>query len=145
MLVHQITATKGEIATQVLTLRDRTIINFTLDADCHSGVIFSSSGRLLRIQNNGSTSLIVGEWLVNGTPADFYVQRTIISGTLDEKVDPGAGFLQLNTSRSYDNIKRSLGRKTTVVFFELSSDASGVPLVASATMRFVSFNESRTQ
>ena len=68
------------------------------------------------------------------------MQRTIISGTLE--TDAGAGFLQLSGTRSYINEKSTLGIKTTVVFFEISSDASGTPLVATATMTFISERES---
>lgn len=133
--MHQTWDTEGTGAATVI-LKDRTISNFRTSGTCHSGIKLGLNGILSTIQNDGGFSAIIGEWLVNGTAANFYVQRTIISGTLE--VDTGAGFLQLNADRTYDNQKSSAGIKTTVVFFEISSDVSGVPIVATATMTFES-------
>jgi hypothetical protein len=116
MLVHQTQTSEGT-ASDFVNITDRTIENVTTSGTCHSGVRFGSSGVLSKIQPNGGLSAISGEWLGSGTASDFYLQRTIISGTLED--DAGAGFLQLNANRDYDNQKSSLGTKTTVVFFEV--------------------------
>ena len=117
-------------------LTDRIVDNSNPSSTCHSGVDFSSTGVLCTIQANGGFSAVMNEWLNSGSASGFYLQRTILSGTLG--VDAGAGWLQLSTSRTYDNQKVSAGIKTTEVFFELSSDVSGTPLVATATMTFIS-------
>jgi len=87
------------------------------------------------IQGAGGFSQITGPWRLAGTPADFYVQRTLESGTL--QVDAGAGFLQLNVDRIYDSQKVSAGSKKTVVFFEIADDAGGANILDTATMTFL--------
>ncbi len=135
MLVHQNQTSEGTVADSV-KITDRTINNFRFSGTCHSGVRFGSDGVLFKRQANDGLSAISGEWLVTGTASGFFLQRTITSGTLE--VDPGTGFLQLNTNRDYDNQKSSAGTKVTEVFFEISSDVSGVPVVDTATMIFSS-------
>ncbi len=135
MLLRRIHDTDGAVA-DFVNITDRTISNFRGTETCHSGVRFGLNGVLSKFQRNGGISSISGEWLGSGTASGFYVQRTILSGTLE--VDPGTGFLQLNADRDYDNQKSSAGIKTTEVFFEVSSDVSGVPIVDTATMTFIS-------
>lgn len=136
MITHQHHTSEGTVA-DFVNITDRTINNFRLSGTCHSGVRFGSSGVLSKRQANDGLSAISGQWLGQGTASGFFVQHTIISGTLE--VDPAvATFNQLNVNREYDNQKSSEGEKTTVVFFELSSDVSGVPLLDTATMTFIS-------
>jgi len=135
MLAHQIQTSEG-VASNTVKITDRTVAQFRASGTCQSGIRLGSSGVLSTIQGNGGFSAVSGEWLISGTASGFYVQRTIISGTLE--VDPGSGFKQLNANRDYDNQKSSAGTKTTVVFFEISSDVSGVPVVDTATHTFIS-------
>jgi len=135
MILRQIQGTDGA-ATAAVKANDRSVFNVIVGETCHSGIRFGSDGVASLIQANGGFSAISSEWLISGSAAGFWVQRTIISGTLE--VDPGAGFLQLNTTRTYDNQKASVGSKTTSLFFEFSSDSSGTPVVATATMNFTS-------
>ncbi len=135
MLVHQTQTSEGSVSGAV-KVTNRTIDNESIIGTCHSGIRLASSGVLFDIQANGGFSSVSGEWLVTGTASDFYVQHTIISGTLED--EPGAGFIQLNANRDYDNQKSSEGTKTTEVFFEFSSDVSGVPIVDTATLTFIS-------
>ena len=140
MLIHQIMSTEGAPATSNVKLSSRTVSRFRVDLNCHSGIRTGGTGILFLIQATGGFSSVSGEWLINGSAADFFIKRTIISGSLE--VDPGPGFLQMNTTRTYDNLKSSVGVKTTEVFFEISSDVSGVPIVDNATMTFISERES---
>ena len=139
MLVHQHQTSEGSVSSSV-KITDRTVRNFSLSGTVHSGIVTGSNGVLSTIQVNGGTSAVSGEWLLSGLSSDFYIQRTIISGTLE--VDAGAGWLQMNSNRTYDNQKSSVGIKTTVVFFEISSDVSGTPVVDDATQTFISERES---
>lgn len=134
MLVHQSQTSEGTVPDAV-NITDRTVSNFRASGTCHAGVRVGLNGVLSRIQSNGGFSAISGEWLVTGTASGFFVQRTIISGTLED--DPGAGFLQCNANRDYDNQKSSQGTKTTVIFLEFSSDVSGSPIVGTATLTFI--------
>ncbi len=135
MLVHQTQESEGSVAAFV-NVTDRSINSARASGTCHSGIRVGSDGILYKIQANGGFSAISGEWLPVGIPANFYVQKTILSGTLE--VDPGAGFLQCNTNRDYDNQKSSAGTKVTEIFLEFSSDVSGVPIVDTATYTFTS-------
>jgi len=134
MLTHQAWQSEGTGVPTVNIVSD-TIFNGRTSGTCHAGVSLGSDGVLSEIQAGGGFSAVIGQWLVNGTASDFFVQRTIISGTL--QVDPGAGFLQLNADRTYDSQRSTAGIKTTVIFLEISSDMSGVPIVATADFTLV--------
>lgn len=135
MLVHQTQISEGTVADSV-KVTDRNVVGVREFGTCHSGIRLGSDGVLSTIQANGGFSAISGEWLISGAASGFFVQRTILSGTLES--DAGTGFLQLNANRDYDNQKSSAGTKITEVFFEFSSDASGTPIVDTATMTFTS-------
>ena len=135
MLVHQTQTSEGTVPDSV-NITDRTVLGIRESGTCHSGIRLGLNGVLSIIQGNGGFSAVSGEWLISGTASGFFVQHTIISGTLED--EPAGGFLQLNANRDYDNQKSSAGIKTTVVFFEISSDVSGVPVVDTATMTFIS-------
>lgn len=135
MLAHQIHTSEGSIGAAV-KLTSRTVANFDPIGPCASGVSFDIDGVLSEIQAGGGLSAIIGEWLLTGAASAFFIQRTIITGTLEE--DPGTGFLAMSSIRRYENNKASDGLKVTEVFFEISSDVSGVPIVATATHVFSS-------
>jgi len=134
MLQHIHSGSEG-VAGGVVSIVSQTISRFRMDQTCYSGIMFGSDGVLYAIQNNTGTSAIIGQWLVNGTPSDFYVSRMINSGTLN--TDAGAGPLQLNAARLY-RISRSItGAKTTIITCQLSDDVSGLPILDSATFTLI--------
>lgn len=134
-LISETQASSG-VGVAGVNIINRTVSNINIFNPCHSGVKLGLNGVLSTINASGGFNAISGEWLITGSAAGFWVQRTIISGTL--QTDAGAGFLQLNADRIYDNIKSDEGTKTTVVFFEFSSDSSGTPIVATATYTMIS-------
>ena len=140
MLVHQIHTSEGS-ASDTVVLNNRTIVRASASGTVSSGILLSNNGILFLYQANGGVSQVIGEWLVVGTASDFYVQRTVIDGTLE--IDEGAGFLQLNVGRDYVNEQEFEGLKSTTVFFEIASDASGAPIVATATMTFTSIKNEK--
>lgn len=125
-------------AAAFVNITDRTISNAAVPSPVHSGVRVGSGGELFAIQANGGFSEISGEWLPVGTPGDFFVASTIISGTLE--VDAGSTFVVCSTNRDYDNQKTSQGLKITNILLTFSSDVSGVPVVGTATLIFESEN-----
>lgn len=135
MLVHQSHTSEGSVSAFV-NVTDRTISNGRESGTCHSGVRVGSGGVLFAIQANGGFSAISGEWLPVGTPANFFVASTILSGTLE--VDAGSTFVVCSTNRDYDNQKTSAGLKISTVLLTFSSDVSGVPIVGTATYTFES-------
>lgn len=144
MLIQQNDMQTNAAPAAGVNIDDRLVSNGRINGPCHSGIRLGMDGVLSTINAGGGFSAQSGEWLLSGSAAAFFVQRTIISGTLhikdppDQFTDPGPGFLQLNVDRVYDNQKASAGLKITEVFFEISSDASGVPIVDTATMTFES-------
>ncbi len=136
MLSHQNWDSEQNVVGNLARINNRTISNVLSGGTCHSGIQLDNDGILYLIQANNGISAVIGEWNINGAVANFFVQRTIISGTLE--IDPGAGFLVLSTDRIYDNQKSSVGVKTTEVFFEISDDAGGTNIIDTATMTFVS-------
>jgi hypothetical protein len=137
VLAHMTQASEGAGVAGV-NITNRTVSNVRASGTCHSGIVLGLNGILSTIQGNGGSSAISGQWLNTGTASGFYVQHTIISGTLDSSSPTESVWNQLNANRIYDNEKASAGLKTTVVFFEISSDVSGSPVVDTATMTFVS-------
>ena len=136
MLVYQNHTSEGSVGAAV-KLKSRTWLSVGVNVPAvYSGLTFGSDGVLNRVQPNNGLSAISGEWLISGVSSGFWVKRTIISGTLE--TDPGSGFLNMGVALSYRNIKSSFGEKRTEVFFEISNDVSGVPVVQIATITFVS-------
>ena len=141
MLIHHPMDTDGAPSSSAVKLNSRTVDNFIVDETCHSGLRTLTTGVAQTIQANGGFSAIIGEWLLTGPSSDFFMKRTIISGALEVDSGSGGGFVQMNNTLTYDNQKASVGIKTTVVFFEISSDMSGSPIVDTATMTFISEQE----
>ncbi len=140
MLVYQNHGSQGS-AGNAVKLTSRSYNSATLfTGPCSSGLKFGLNGVLSKIQANGGFSAVSGEWLLAGVSSAFWIQRTIISGTLE--TDSGDGFLVMSTDRTYENLLSVPGTKVTEVFFEISSDSSGVPVVETATMTFTSFFDS---
>ena len=136
MLIHQNHTSEGSVNPAV-KVKSRTFTSEGIFTPAvYSGLRFGSDGVLSKVQANDGLSAISGEWLISGAASDFWCQRTVISGTLE--VDAGSGFINMAVNLNYKNIKSSVGTKTTVVFFEISNDASGVPIVETATITFVS-------
>jgi len=140
VLIHQINTSDGSVNAAV-KLKSRTLNSAGLFVNAvYSGLKFGADGVLSKVQFNDGLSAISGEWLITGASSGFWIQRTIISGTLE--VDAGKGFLIMSTNRSYKNIKSSVGTKITEVFFEIATDKKGDTVVETATMTFVSFLDS---
>ncbi len=135
MLVHQSHTSEGSVSAFV-NITDRNISNERDSGTCHSGVRVGSGGVLFGIQADGGFSSISGEWLPVGTPANFFVASTVLSGSLE--VDAGSTFVQCNSNRDYDNQNSSAGLKVTQIKLTFSTDVSGVPIVGTATYIFSS-------
>ncbi len=142
MLVHM-NQESERVGTSSVNLTSRLVDNSRILGNCHSGISLGSNGILSLFQPNGGLSQVTGEWLLVGDAADFFVKATIVSGTL--LVDPTPfGFVQLSTTRSYDNVSSNLGVfKSTRVFFEIATDIDGNNIVEQATMTFSSFVQNK--
>lgn len=136
MLINQIETSQG-VGVAGVNVTDRFSIQIVIGSGtAHSGIKLASDGVLFVINQAGGFSAQSGEWLITGNASDFYVQRTVLEGTLE--TDPGNGFLQLNTDRLYENLQSVDGAKTTKIKLEFSSDVSGVPIVASVVHTYIS-------
>ena len=97
----------------------------------------NSSGAEFANISAGSTSMTLGRgsWLDAGTSAEVWVERILDSGTLNH-ADPGAGRLQLSTTRLYGISRSTDGTTTSTVTFNYYDAATGGNLIGSATITF---------
>ena len=98
----------------------------------YSGLKLDNDGNLYSRQVGGGWSNI-GSWLLNGANTGFFVTTVIESGTLT--TDAGRGPIVLSSDRIYD-VQVTTSIKTCTVSFEISTDVSGSPIVASITHVF---------
>ena len=98
----------------------------------YSGLKLDSDGNLYARQADGGWSSI-GAWLLNGANTGFFATTVIESGTLT--TDAGRGPIVLSSDRIYD-VQVTTSIKTCTVSFEISTDVSGSPIVASITHVF---------
>ena len=132
MLVHQTWESEGAVTG--VNIVSTTIISFSTEGTVYSGVRFGSDGVLYRFQPNGGVSSLPLQWLLSGTASNYYLQRTINSGTLD--TDAGTGWLQLNSNRDFNIQNTMIGIEEAEIYFEISSDMSGTPVVGDGTITF---------
>jgi len=119
--------------TAQLLANDFTTEGFT--GTVFSGVQFHSNGLIYERQAAGGFSSF-GAWLVNGTNSDFYLRRTIDSGTLDTDSGGTPGDLrQMNTTRTYDIQRATNGEKEASVTFTIV-DVGDTVVYASRTYDF---------
>ena len=103
----------------------------------YSGLKIGTDGELYKRQAGGGWSRFA-TWLLIGTAANYYVSRTLIQGALT--TDAGAGPLQLNADRIYD-IQRTSTGSVVKLKFDIASDVSGSPIVATKYYSFFTENE----
>lgn len=76
-----------------------------------------------------------GNWLDAGDSSDVWVERIINSGSLND-LDPGAGRLQLSSTRTYGITAGELSSHAANVTFNFYDAASGGNLIGSSTVVF---------
>ena len=98
----------------------------------HSGVQFNLDGTIQRMNSAGAWQGTGFSWLQKGSAGDYYIQRVVTLGTLDQ-ADSGDGMV-LSTSRSYA-ITESMAYNTNTasITFEISTDAPGTTVKAGPT------------
>ncbi len=100
-------------------------VNSLLSQTCYAGVQFNTSGEEFEVvASNGNYSQSQGDWLTSGSSSDVWVERSITSGTWNSS-DPGAGRLQLSTSRSFRVIRSTTGIQSVTGSFDFWDAASG--------------------
>ena len=104
---------------------------------CYAILQLNLSGAEFANASAGSTSMTKGRgsWLDEGTSAEVWVERVLDSGTLNHS-DPGAGRLQLSTTRLYGISRSTDGTTTTTVTFNYYDAAVGGNLIGTATVVF---------
>lgn len=91
-----------------------------------SGIKFDADGDVYRMTILGAWQRI-GTWLINGTNSDYYISRTIDSGSLD--TDAGAGPLQMNSDRAYAIVQTTVGTSTAMISVTISNSTTGSPVL----------------
>ena len=106
----------------------------TSDNPCISGVEYRSNGNERGSTGAGVYSTVRGAWLTSGTGAEVWLERTLNTGTLNNS-DPGAGRLQMNSSRIYAVEDTSIpgGPVTCNVTFDFYDAVSGGNLLDTVT------------
>ena len=134
-IVSRLYASQGDPGGTVIILNSNFNTIGLFSGPSYSGVRFSIDGNMYRRQAAGGWSSI-GAWLLKGAASDYYVQRTVESGTLTADGGDGA---QLTTDRTYDIQQPApFEALAALVTFELSTDAPGTSVEAGPTA--LSFN-----
>ena len=120
------------VTAEVARFIEHTFVRLGFTGTVYSGLKIDSDGNLYARQTAGGWSSI-GSWLLNGANTGFFVTTVIESGTLT--TDAGRGPIVLSSDRIFD-VQSSMGIKTCTVSFEISTDVSGSPIVASITHVF---------
>jgi hypothetical protein len=132
--IHHIKTSQGS-AGDTVSLSGHFVENNRPNGLCFAGVKFGSDGILYLTNEDGSYAAYVGEWLVNGTAADFYLSRTVDSGTLNNDDDT---IQQMNADLEYYITKTGSGFNTATVTFSIYDNGSettqnGFPIIATMT------------
>ena len=131
-MIHLLAALASTNDSLLVTAGVAAISNNRIGADCFAGVRFNNDGTEQAADATGAWVVSRGNWLDRGGSSQVWVKRTINSGTLDW-LDPGAGRLQLSTTRSFGNTRTVVGADTTNVTFDFYDAAAGGNLLDSAT------------
>ena len=107
-------------------------------AQCWSGIRFHNTGAETSNNFGGSSDFSAGargDWLDQGVPGAVWIERTINSGSFN-LVDPGAGRLNLSSTREFSMTRASLGIQSCNVTFDFYDAASGGSLLDTTTGDF---------
>ena len=124
----------GAQNTKVIALPSNNFLTSQIDGLTYSGLKIGSDGLLYERQPGGGWSSF-DTWLVTGTNTDFWVTRSVTSGSLT--TDAGGTHptaLQLNSDRIWD--VQTETSKVCSVLFKIWDVSDGTVLMASATYTF---------
>ena len=101
-----------------------------INADCTAGVSFNSNGTEYAYSNGGvATGASLGSWLDGGANSDFYIQCTVISGTLTTGTEDT--WQIMSTTRGWTVKETTDGQfETATIKIEIATDALGADIVA---------------
>ncbi len=99
-----------------------------------AGLQINTDGVEWSSNSAGTYNVGRGVWLDEGDSSQVWVERTLDSGTLD--VDPGAGRLRLDTTRTYEKHDTTIpgGAETCTVTYDYYDAPSGGNLLDSVTL-----------
>lgn len=92
-------------------------------------IAFNTNGTLT---TNADTNPFGGSWISNGTPSNYYLKVTPLSGTFT--AGSTGIWNSLSSLRSYIVSRSTVGFKSCTALYEIASDALGVNVVDSATI-----------
>ncbi len=98
--------------------------NQRLNNPCYAGAQFASSGTEYIYAPDGGLTVNGDGWLDSGLNSEVWVNRVVTAGSWND-TDPGAGRLQLSTTRSFRIIRSSNGIHTVTGYFQFWDAASG--------------------
>ena len=133
-MIHHLLAAVVAVSPGLTVSPDTSVVtNIRVGATCWAGVVFSSLGT--ENENTPANSFTVsrGNWLDAGDSSEVWIERTINSGPGFNVDDPGAGRLQLNVNRKFNQNRTTIGVRTTNVTFDFWDAASGGNQLATVT------------
>lgn len=111
-------------------------------ANCVAGLRVSSTGIWYLSDNAGTYSTNIGTWLTSGLNSEVWVERTLVTGTLNNS-DPGTGRLVCSSNRTYAVIDTTTGGGAVSCEFTLDfyDAASGGSLIGTCTVVLIASKE----
>lgn len=132
MLFGSILITRG---LDQVEISNNNIDRFAITGTVYGGIELNTSGA--EFGNAGPNSQVFsvsrGNWLNSGSSSSVWVERTVNSGSLNWQ-DPGAGRLQMNTSRQYGISRSTNGSSLANVTFDAYDASTGGNLLDSVTI-----------
>lgn len=102
--------------------------------NCWAGVYLKSDGVEYAYSSGGTPEGdSLGNWMDTGSSSDYWVQRTVTSGTLNDD-DAGTGWLQLSTSRGFSFKNTSdPSLETCSITVKIATDSGGANIIDTKT------------
>ncbi len=116
-------------------------INVRFGADCYGGVQFANTGTEYEYNSSGGLIVEGDGWLDSGSASEVWVNRVVTAGSWND-IDPGAGRLQLSTTRSFRIIRTTNGTHTVTEYFQFWDAATGGNLLQQTSS--VTYSAERT-
>ena len=129
----------GSVAPAGVTLPDADTNNTTSSGICYAGLRFDNDGYVYERSPTGVWQN-TGAWLLDGAAGDYYLWRTINTGTLT--TDDGDGNILSTGDLDFDiqNSTEWFTRRCSITF-KISDDAPGANIIVSKTYSYVAYRE----
>lgn len=128
---------------RIISCSDTTVNNTRQDADCHARYKIDNDQFIYKSDEAGNYGASFEEYVLVGSATDYYVERTINSGSLDVD-DIGGSRVNLGTDREIAVIDTTIdgNPKTANVTLDFYDAATGGNLLDTADITLTALKES---